>query len=435
MLVMQCRGSGMSYGEALTKDKVKLMKKNYELHVSINTGWINKYDTKNPPIYTTKYGKKDPYNCSRGWGNTDFYIEDFIEAVCIEGHAFLPQIVNRQGKATTPDDYIDEDDLYFNGPYKERKNFHRTNVVATDIDKDYDSVEQILEHPFFKQYGTLLYTSASHNPDEGKIKCRVVFRTEHDIEDGTDLTFLYTALIKTCGGDTSCKDPCRMFFGSQGSDYHSFPEKFMPWNVVEELIKNGKEIVRKKLGYDKQSTAEQKVSQANPFDGNRQTIKQDTNITLTDGDVIKFREIPSLFKQCGAKKNDSYKFKCHCPLHDDTNPSAFISANKSNIPYLYCSKCSPSINGGKAFFMAYSSNRDLEESKIEVIERNERYLSELPDFEGALLVKSPKGTGKTEQLIPIVEKWGIFLDVEKRDPQKPLPNLMLKALKFSRVKN
>lgn len=37
--------------------------------------------------------------------------------------------------------------------------------------------------------------------------------------------------------------------------------------------------------------------------------------------------------------------------------------------------------------------------------------------------------------VPIVEKWGIFLDVEKRDPLKPLPDFMLKALRFSRIKD
>jgi catechol 2,3-dioxygenase-like lactoylglutathione lyase family enzyme len=37
--------------------------------------------------------------------------------------------------------------------------------------------------------------------------------------------------------------------------------------------------------------------------------------------------------------------------------------------------------------------------------------------------------------VPIIEKWGIFLDVEKRDPLKPLPDFMLKALRFSRVKD
>ncbi|MEO9475705.1 MAG: VOC family protein [Cyclobacteriaceae bacterium] len=37
--------------------------------------------------------------------------------------------------------------------------------------------------------------------------------------------------------------------------------------------------------------------------------------------------------------------------------------------------------------------------------------------------------------IPILEKLGIFLNVEKRDPLKPLPDFMLKALRFSRVKD
>ena len=37
--------------------------------------------------------------------------------------------------------------------------------------------------------------------------------------------------------------------------------------------------------------------------------------------------------------------------------------------------------------------------------------------------------------IPIIEKLGLFLNVEKRKPSQPLPNWMLKALKFTRVKN
>ena len=37
--------------------------------------------------------------------------------------------------------------------------------------------------------------------------------------------------------------------------------------------------------------------------------------------------------------------------------------------------------------------------------------------------------------VPIIEKWGIFLNVEKRDPLKPLPNFMLKALRFSRIRD
>lgn len=37
--------------------------------------------------------------------------------------------------------------------------------------------------------------------------------------------------------------------------------------------------------------------------------------------------------------------------------------------------------------------------------------------------------------IPIIEKLGLYLNVEKRPANKPLPNLMLKALKFSRVRD
>jgi hypothetical protein len=37
--------------------------------------------------------------------------------------------------------------------------------------------------------------------------------------------------------------------------------------------------------------------------------------------------------------------------------------------------------------------------------------------------------------VPIIEKWGIYLNVEKRPADKPLPDFMLKALRFSRIKD
>ena len=37
--------------------------------------------------------------------------------------------------------------------------------------------------------------------------------------------------------------------------------------------------------------------------------------------------------------------------------------------------------------------------------------------------------------IPIIEKLGIYLNVAKRKPSQSLPDLMLKALKFTRVKD
>lgn len=37
--------------------------------------------------------------------------------------------------------------------------------------------------------------------------------------------------------------------------------------------------------------------------------------------------------------------------------------------------------------------------------------------------------------VPIIEKWGLFLDVQKRGADEPLPRWMLKALRFSRIKD
>lgn len=37
--------------------------------------------------------------------------------------------------------------------------------------------------------------------------------------------------------------------------------------------------------------------------------------------------------------------------------------------------------------------------------------------------------------VPIIEKWGIYLNVAKKNPEKPLPDMMLKALRFSRIKD
>lgn len=37
--------------------------------------------------------------------------------------------------------------------------------------------------------------------------------------------------------------------------------------------------------------------------------------------------------------------------------------------------------------------------------------------------------------IPIIEKLGIFLNVEKRNPLKPIPDFMFKAMKYMRIKD
>ena len=57
------------------------------------------------------------------------------------------------------------------------------------------------------------------------------------------------------------------------------------------------------------------------------------------------------------------------------------------------------------------------------------HFSYIEDPDGALIefVETKK--------IPIMKKFGWYLDLRKRDALKPLPGWMLKALKFNRVKD
>ena len=55
------------------------------------------------------------------------------------------------------------------------------------------------------------------------------------------------------------------------------------------------------------------------------------------------------------------------------------------------------------------------------------HFSYIEDPDGALIefVETKK--------IPVLKKIGWYLDLKKRDAQKPLPNWMLKAMRFNRV--
>ena len=37
--------------------------------------------------------------------------------------------------------------------------------------------------------------------------------------------------------------------------------------------------------------------------------------------------------------------------------------------------------------------------------------------------------------IPLIEKWGLFMDLQNRPPYKPIPKWMMKMSRFTRVKD
>jgi len=69
-------------------------------------------------------------------------------------------------------------------------------------------------YPFIADYAGLLHTTASHTPEDPRI--RVLFFLDRPIHDAEKYTELAEALLdKFSRADKSCSDACRLFFGAE----------------------------------------------------------------------------------------------------------------------------------------------------------------------------------------------------------------------------
>ncbi|MDQ2693963.1 MAG: hypothetical protein M3Z21_01045, partial [Pseudomonadota bacterium] len=66
-----------------------------------------------------------------------------------------------------------------------------------------------------------------------------------------------------------------------------------------------------------------------------QTLTWDTPIRLHSGQVLTVKEF---------KDSSLAKVSCHCPVHDDRSPSAFIAKTHAGQPFVYCSSCAGSYH-------------------------------------------------------------------------------------------
>jgi hypothetical protein len=202
-----------------------------KFRIAVNLTWKDKILDANGNMRT--YGGDTPpwlhgkeVNPARAWMNTELTLDDLAQHVQ-EGHAIAPQLKSFDG--IYRDTYESFDDVWKRGGYRRESNFVAMNWVAVDIDEGYESIEQIANHEFFKQYGCLVYTSASHSPEHPK--ARLVFALEHELTDPTEVRALYTALIRKFGGDEQC--------GAEGCDVRKYPDRYLPKEEIDRLIRLG----------------------------------------------------------------------------------------------------------------------------------------------------------------------------------------------------
>ena len=106
--------------------------------------------------------------------------------------------------------------------YRKAGNFRYGQHVGLDFDTgDYNSsFDGILEDKFIQDNASFIHTTASHTSNSPR--ARVVFildRPISSVKKYSLLTEAFAETYKTNGhADPSCKDPVRLFFGSQGCD-------------------------------------------------------------------------------------------------------------------------------------------------------------------------------------------------------------------------
>jgi hypothetical protein len=93
--------------------------------------------------------------------------------------------------------------------------FESTSLVAIDVDYGL-TVDEFAQHPLAGS-ACFVYTTPSHDPENGKHRFRVLFRLPEIIRSGDLCKAIVTILTNALGGDRSCTDPTRLFYGNSNA--------------------------------------------------------------------------------------------------------------------------------------------------------------------------------------------------------------------------
>lgn len=122
--------------------------------------------------------------------------------------------------------------------------FQESSLAVVDIDSGL-SLEEFKAHPLAAHAG-LIYTSASHTEEANRF--RVVFQLPTVIADADLYKAVVTLLIRAFGGDKSCSDACRIFYGNDKATVQLDPDAVLPESILDDAHQ---EAMQARLRYDK----------------------------------------------------------------------------------------------------------------------------------------------------------------------------------------
>ena len=326
--------------------------------------------------------------------------------------------------------------------WRTKSNFTSAEFLAVDVDHGL-TLQTALDDEFVKNYACIVYTTINHTEEFNRF--RIVFELDVAITESVKMNNAFSGLIQRFGGDVSCKDACRIFYGSTTSNPIIFGNKLPEYEVINLITRAAETRITLTSidGKNERSTTRSGLP-----------LPKDIQVRIENGTIHKLSELPP-------------RTRIYCPRHSDNNPSAFTLRSKQDSPGVYCSACAATyFMDDSNDFNTYNSkpydfdynwknilNISLEEFEYyqsemgvptlndirggDIIPLSERYLqcqnpdiwresmNLVEDSDGNLLahrvinpdarklhipyhlnfVKSPKGSGKTEWLTSLVNDY------------------------------
>lgn len=289
---------------------------------------------------------------------------------------------------------------HFKNAYRKTSNFVCADFIAADFDGTM-RIEDALQSAFIQNFGAFLYTTPSHSEDQHRF--RVVFLLEETITASEQWADALKGLALRLGSDPSIKDAGRMFFGSRGCHVMRIG-KTLPASEVQKLVA---------LAQDGKTYRKHRNSAVSAITSNLKLSAHEF-VELANGEKARLE---------GLAPNTSV----FCPYHGDEHPSAHVVRSKQGANGIHCMACDTT------FWVDQGDPYDFEAFDRLVRERTERdkaaasnaddnpfsqffppeptvsvtqtqFLEPLKYQSGLTVIKSPKGSGKTEALSTMIEQ-------------------------------
>lgn len=128
--------------------------------------------------------------------------------------------------------------------HRHSSKFVSSQIMGVDFDNGL-SVQQLAQDELAAGYAFLIYATPSSTPENPR--CRALFALDLPIVDADKRRLLNKRLLayyQQIGeeADKACKDPVRIFFGSETKDYLDNPDAFLPLSILEAMPRHPDEL-------------------------------------------------------------------------------------------------------------------------------------------------------------------------------------------------